>query len=255
MANLPWLDEVLRRLAEHHLPATYVQRFTEELSDHLEDFQEDLMDAKSDVVSRLGNPATVAQAAVASYRQRSFLGRHPTASLLVFGVLPIVWTTILGLLSCFLITIAIAGTDDLLQQLVLGDKTSPPGTFTLTAIRWLFGVVSVMIPTALVSMVHCRLVERLALGRKWMVVCCFVLAILAVLPYWCVRVKTGPQGDYSLLVGVGVSISGPFSGWHFSFSVLQVVQLLVPLAVGGWFWWRTRAASGCAPYTTADGVQ
>ncbi|MEN6405492.1 MAG: hypothetical protein ABFC77_03370 [Thermoguttaceae bacterium] len=246
MANLPWLDEVLRCLAKHHLPVTYIQRFTEELSDHLEDFQEDLMDAKSDVVSRLGNPATVAQAAAVSYRQRSFLGRHPTALLLVFGVLPIVWMMILGLLSCFLVMMAMAGTDDFLQQLVLRDKTSPPGTFTLTAIRWSLSVFSVMIPAALVSMVHCRLAERLVLGRKWMAVCCFVLAILAVLPYWCVLVKTGPQGDYSLLVGVGVSIPGLFSGWHFSFSVLQVVQLLVPLAVGGWFWWRTRAASNHA---------
>ena len=85
MANLPWLDEVRRRLAKRGLPPSYVQRFAEELSDHLEDFKEENMSTEADVYSRLGKPEQVANAAVAAYRRRSFLGRHPTAAFLVFG--------------------------------------------------------------------------------------------------------------------------------------------------------------------------
>ena len=46
MANQPWLDEVRQRLAKHALPPSYVQRFTEELSDHLEDLKEENMTRK-----------------------------------------------------------------------------------------------------------------------------------------------------------------------------------------------------------------
>ena len=40
MANQPWLDEVRERLARQALPPSYIQRFMEELSDHLEDIKE-----------------------------------------------------------------------------------------------------------------------------------------------------------------------------------------------------------------------
>ena len=90
MANLPWLDEVLARLARRGLPPNYVRRFAEELSDHLDDLKEENMSKAVDVVSRLGKPEQVAEAAVTAYRRRSFLGRHPTAAFLVFAVSPLV---------------------------------------------------------------------------------------------------------------------------------------------------------------------
>jgi hypothetical protein len=39
MDNQPWLDSVREQLARRRLPPSYVQRFTEELSDHLEDLR------------------------------------------------------------------------------------------------------------------------------------------------------------------------------------------------------------------------
>ena len=89
MAKRPWLDEVRGRLAKHGLPPAYVQRFVQELSDHFDDLKEENMGTEVDVSSRLGEPERVAQAAVAAYRRRSFLGRHPTAAFLVFAVSPL----------------------------------------------------------------------------------------------------------------------------------------------------------------------
>ena len=74
MANQRWLDEVLSRLAERGLPLSYVQRFAEELSDHLEDFTEENMSTEANMSSRLGKPEEVADAAVTAYRRRGFLG-------------------------------------------------------------------------------------------------------------------------------------------------------------------------------------
>ena len=90
MANLPWLDEVRKRLAEQALPPSYVQRFMEELSDHFQDVTEEIMSTEASVSSRLGEPEQVAKAVVTAYRRRSFLGRHPTAAFLVFAVSPVV---------------------------------------------------------------------------------------------------------------------------------------------------------------------
>ena len=92
MANLPWLEEVQKRLYGHGLPPSYVRRFVAELMDHFQDLKEENMGA--DAVSRLGEPEAVAEAAVTAYRRRSFFARHPVLTfplpLLVFAVSPVV---------------------------------------------------------------------------------------------------------------------------------------------------------------------
>ena len=88
MAKRRWLDEVRQRLARRALPPAYIGRFMDELSDHFQDLTEESMSTEASVLSRLGDPAQVAEAAVTAYRQRSFLGRHPAAALLVFGISP-----------------------------------------------------------------------------------------------------------------------------------------------------------------------
>ena len=88
MDSQPWLDRVRERLARQLLPSSYVQRFMEELTDHFQDITEETMRADESVLSRLGEPDQVANAAVTAYRRRSFLGRHPALKFLVFGVSP-----------------------------------------------------------------------------------------------------------------------------------------------------------------------
>ena len=97
MESQPWINRVRERLVRQLLPPSYVQRFVEELSDHLEDVKEDGMDHNSS--SRLGDPEQVADTAVAAYRRRSFLGRHPVAAFLVFGISPVVSLVVLFFVS------------------------------------------------------------------------------------------------------------------------------------------------------------
>ncbi len=82
-SNQPWLDDLRRQLVRRNLPGKYVQRFIEEAADHLEDLTEETMEeADFDLNTVMGETRHVAEAAVATYRQRSFLGRHPAAALL-----------------------------------------------------------------------------------------------------------------------------------------------------------------------------
>ena len=91
MESQPWLNRVRERLVRQLLPPSYVQRFVEELSDHLEDVKEDGMDQNSS--SRLGDPEQVADTAVAAYRRRSF---RPTSG----GGVPGVWDLACRVAGC-----------------------------------------------------------------------------------------------------------------------------------------------------------
>jgi hypothetical protein len=57
MADSFWLDKVRERLARQALQRNYMQRFMEELSDHLDDLKEENME--SDATSRMGEPEQV----------------------------------------------------------------------------------------------------------------------------------------------------------------------------------------------------
>jgi hypothetical protein len=159
MGKPPWLDEVLRRLQRHALPTNYVKRFVDELSDHLEDLKEETMGTEADVSLRLGKPEQVANAAVAAFRRRSFLGRHPTAAFLVFAVSPVVLFVALALI-CFLALVAVQGIFGFPGQY---DETHF-GRVALAAFACFFNVVMIAIPAVLASAFYCELANGLGLG-------------------------------------------------------------------------------------------
>ena len=225
MANLPWLNEVLGRLAKHALPPTYVQRFAEELSDHLEDFTEENMGTEADAYSRLGQPEQVAEAAVAAYRRRSFLGRHPTAAFLVFAVSPLVSLIVITLVIffAFAMSCVILGYPDFIDQLWLIDK--------LGLVAWgVTTLLTIVIPSILVSILYCELANCLGISRKWMFVSCTVLATMAGTIWWCATPGDSNRVN-SLLI---------YFGFH---SPLQLAQFMFPLVVGWWFARRKRDQS------------
>jgi hypothetical protein len=234
MANRRWLEEVERRLAPSGLPPGYIRRFMDELSDHLQDFTEETMSTEANVSSRLGEPSQVAQAAVESYRRRSFLGRHPTAALLVFAVSPVV-TSIAGLVALLW-----AGCE-------IVDKFCP--TFFDGPPKWLDGalpdvlrITTIAVPSALASTFYCWLARRFGLNMKWGFASCVMIAALAATLTYSVELSDVP-GQSGLRFGMGlpypVSELSQFLMFVFS-SIKQMAQLLVPLAVGCWFLWRKR---------------
>jgi hypothetical protein len=240
MANLPWLDEVRRRLARHALPPAYIQRFVQELSDHLEDLKEENMSTEANVCSRLGQPECVAEAAVDAYRRRSFLGRHPTAAFLVFGLSPGVSLIVLFILmgvGAWAVGTACAHLGGISKE---GCSTQP-WPVALAAIRYAASLLTIVIPAAFASYLYCKLAERLFIGRKWMVVSCIAIAAVAMLPCWDIKTRI-IRGTGHWAIQAGVWIPG-LCGWSLPVTVAQLVQLLAPLAIGWWFLRRNRDQS------------
>lgn len=246
MAKQPWLEQVREQLIRHRLPPAYVRRFLDELSDHFQDLTEEAMSTEASVRSRLGEPNDVAETAVIAYRRRSFLGRHPGAALVVFGLSPIVALAVTFWLACGVIELLFTisekqfgvPTDQWVRAFGRIDST---GTIVLFAISLL----TVVVPALLISLFYGRLATRLCLGRKWIVVACLMLAAVAILPRFSARFSDVP-GQSALMFAIPIpqhlgqlgEIPGTVAGYFRD--PRQVIQFLVPLAVGGWFLRRKR---------------
>ncbi len=183
MDNPPWLDRVRKQLARHDLPPSYVQRFVEELGDHLKDLEEEGMEA--DASSRLGEPEQVTNAAVAAYRRRSFLGRHPLAVFLVFAISPVVPQYFLFLIGA---TVLIAFRTD--------------HTLDWYENRWILSLMIAVCSTFL-SMVYGELAMRLGIGRKWTLASCAVLGVLGMLLEFGLRLPVMALGQFAAPLAVG----------------------------------------------------
>jgi len=189
MDNQPWLDSVREQLARHRLPPSYVQRFTEELSDHLEDLNENGLEA--DASSRLGEPKQVAAAAVAAYRRRSFLGRHPVAAFLVFAISPVMSMEILLFVSMFL------------QGVFSGRHT-----VNFQEDHWMLSLM-VLVCSTFAGCLYGELAMWLGISRKWTLASCAVLGAIATL------LELGFAGTVTVVLLV--QFTAPLAvGWWFT---------------------------------------
>lgn len=139
-----------------------------------------------EAVSRLGKPEQVADTAVAAYRRRSFLGRHPMARFLVFGLSPIVaFVALLGALA-----------------------------LTEYHIHWhpWGGDLDVLICSTLASTLYCELALRLGLGKKWFFASCGMLGVFALLMQYRIYV-----GVYPSVLVLLVQLAAPLAvGWWYA---------------------------------------
>jgi uncharacterized membrane protein len=221
MANQPWFDEVQKRLAKNDLPPSYIRRFMDELADHFQDLTEETMSTETNILSRLGEPNQVADAAIQTYRLRTFFGRHPFAKFWVFAVSPVAAMFLvfvllfLGVLAFY----AICG--------INGVKNCAVG-IDPTALAWAMSILTTILPAALLTILYCRWAKRFGIGQRWMLVSSGVLAVIAMLSYQSVTLSDVP-GQSQLTLGF--SLPPGF---------MQCIQLIVPLAIGFWFVRRTR---------------
>lgn len=223
MTNQPWLDEVQKRLAKNDLPPSYIQRLMEELADHFQDLTEETMNTEANVLSRLGEPNQVAGVAIQAYRQRTFFGRHPFAKLWVFAVSPVA-AMFLVFALLFLGVLAFCGICGISGIKKHAQSIDP------TALAWGISLFAIILPAALLTISYCRWAKRFGVGKRWMLVSSGVLAVIAMLSYQNVALSDMP-GQSQLTVGLGLGLPP---------SLLQFVQLLIPLAIGLWFVLRTR---------------
>lgn len=224
MATWPWLDDVYERLVQSGLPQAYIRRFMDELADHYEDLltENASMDAK--VLTRLGNPEDVAAAAVLEHRKRSFFfQRHPAAAFWVFGVSPVVSLALAFVLAC----LGVVGCGTLCGHwdVNLADSRHL-GAVDPVVLAWIISSLTTILPALALAILYGRFARRCEIGVKWMLVPCVTLALMAMLPFQGMELSESP-GASRWTIGLGVP-TGP----------VQCVQLLVPLAVGGWFAWR-----------------
>lgn len=196
------------------------------------------MSSDSELVSRLGRPEQVADAAALTYRRRSFLGRHPAAAFLVFAVSPIVSLVFLaGICICGMWLFDEAcnrmGYDT--EQELRNLKQLHP--VVAAVMPYVVSLLVVLIPSGLASVFYCKLAMRFGLGGKWIQVSCAMLAVLALMPICTARLSDIP-GKSRLAVGYW----NPLYLEHLLGSVVwclcspqQLLQFLVPLAIGWWF--------------------
>ncbi len=239
MANRPWLDEVRRRLARNGLPPTYVQRLVAELTDHFHDLKEETMSTEAGVYSRLGAPEQVAAAAIVAYRRRSFLGRHPSAAFLTFAVSPV------ALLLVLLLGLggAMYGADRFFDMIApgdyFGDSLRHLGPGGRAALPYVMSMLIPVFPCILVSIFYCQLARRLSLARKWMLLSCGVLAIIAGTFVWSAKFSETP-GQSALLLCVGIPYPLRIADllkmivWIF-IHPMRIAQFVAPIAIGCWF--------------------
>lgn len=230
MEHQPWLDELRKELVRHQLPPHYAKRLLAELTDHFNDFKEDRMstDAKNleSVVHQLGSPGDIGAAAAEQYRRQRFSGRHP---FLVFAILPVISLPMLFVGLLF-------GVGWMLYLLLPDDTLGAIGGAEPDWVPFVFQtlVCAYIILTAIgLSLMLCRSARKAALGWKWPLASCLLLALLSGSVFTKVQAKSADKPGM-LLMGVGVPPGMTGS---------QVAQLVAPLAVGGWAIWRRRKES------------
>ncbi len=98
-------------------------------------------------------------------------------------------------------------------------------------LTYLPSLLAIIVPSLLASIFYCKLARRLGIGRKWMLLSCMVVAVLA-LVFQCSFYFSNVSGENN---GFRLGF-----GW-FGFDLWQLLQFLVPLVVALWFIRRSRS--------------
>jgi hypothetical protein len=220
-----WLSRLRSELERKKLPSDYVARLVAELSDHLVDFLEDRMstDAKDlhGVFQRLGEPGRIAARAAQEYRRARFSRRHPVVTFVVLPILalPLLW------IGCVLLMLAFVK--------LLGLETGKVDTASAVW-QWadacapyvVLGML--LVPIALAAVFFSRLAIAAGVNWKWTLAACALVAVLGGMAMTKFVLPTEhTRGE--LQVGLAL---GPHP------SASQMLQFLLPLAIGGWTIWR-----------------
>jgi len=232
MDNLPWLDEVWRRLAAERLPPAYIQRLSEELADHLDDLKEESMSTEADAYSRMGEPEQVVESALVAYRRRSFLGTHPMAAFLVFAISPVM--SLIVLVAAAVLGVGLLGTVYERLGYDLTEDAYRLGTIGSAMLNDMLSLLTIVIPSIVATAFYCHLGKRSNIGGKWVLVSSALLAVIASgACFW--RAGAG-SGEWCF----GICWSGFLATGQWNCLLQHLVELIAPLAVAWWFLRRHR---------------
>ncbi len=248
------LDRLAQELKRRGLPQEYVARYVDELNDHIIDLIEerrsgmskdapnsDALNTKptdwNEIAARIGDPATLAEAASVEFSRRTFCGRHPVLMFLL-APLPL---AVLAWAAMFAASFGLMAGIVAIAQWLGGDAD-----MGVTVARWPTGVVwmfatlfvlSATAPPAALTVLLCRLANRSGLSWRWSLAACLVLALVAGM----FQASFGPpvtvgDGDGRIMLGFGMWLFPP---------VQQLLQFALPLAIGlGLVWRQTHPPHG-----------
>jgi predicted anti-sigma-YlaC factor YlaD len=220
MASQLWLEDLRRELRRRRLPRHYIERFVGELSDHFQDFTEEVsMSMDATACSRFGSPEHVADAAASEYRRRSVFNRRPLLAFSMFVLLPI---------PLFIL----CGAALLWGGITLGELAglTPETEGVHPVMTWhiILGhavVLAIILgPAAALATMYSWLARRTIRVARWTIASCLILAIGVAMVHYSLVFSPEP-GKSQLMVGINV-------GNEFSMSTAQCVQFIVPLAIG-----------------------
>jgi hypothetical protein len=191
----PTLDTLKRALADRGVPHAYACRLLEELADHRDERIRQLISqgsspdaAAAEADRRLGDPTTLADAAVIALSHASWIDRHPLLALVVLpaAALPAAWA---GLL------LVVAGINGMLSPSFRVGQLSDQARTLLS----LACVACTHFVPAVASTAFCLFIRPRFIYRIWRFIPALVLAIPSSLIF--VRVFTSdPAGDVGRLV-------------------------------------------------------
>lgn len=234
-----WLEQLRAELVRRELPLVYVQRFVDELTDHITDSTEDSMrkDAHESpaACAALGDPTEIAAQAASHYQARTFAGRHPVWS---FVVLPIVALPALWVASAAISLLAGESLGYLFASFWPWMKESHPRMIALCVVGWLWVYVA---PAMLSAIVFSRLARRAAVNWRWSMAACAGLALVGSL----VVVDIIPRQNN--VPGTGRFLMDPLYKAP-SLTFYQLLQMLAPLAVGTYLSWHWTGRAFVGPF-------
>jgi hypothetical protein len=224
MDSQPWHERLVQQLHQQHLPASYIDRLVEELADHAVDLQQEnaSMDAQQSL-QLLGSAADLAAVAGREFRQHTFAGRHPWLTFVAGPVafVPVLFVMlIVGFTGVGWVLDAVIGScwcSDEVLQLPLSETEARIEWWFITGFDCYvrFG------PFVLAAWVFSRWARRSEL-RRWGLAACVIVALIAGL----LSTKSVPShGENPGLWMIGLT---------FQPHLRQLVQFVVPLALGCW---------------------
>ena len=238
MSNRPMLEAVAAELRRHGLPLADVARLLQELDDHMADLfaeqgghMDERMHANEPIEARLGRPEALVAAALANRRQASIFGRHPILSFIVAPI-PVAILSWIGLLLLWLGLLEATGWM-IGEKEVLRDCPALR-VYALKAIE----IGMRFLSPALAGALLCWCADRAGMSWRWTLAATCLVALVAEALVFQVKMSAEP-GHGAVVFGLGF----PVLQW------INLVQLLVPIAVGAAFLWRARtsARSGWEP--------
>jgi hypothetical protein len=222
MNSQQWRDQLRHKLRQQNLPPAYIDRLLDELSDHLLDTQTEnpSMEAQH-AITRLGSTNRIAAAVTDEFRRRTFAGRHPwlTFVLFPFAFVPLLFVSLLAAVLAIGWLLGVTA-----EWLIVPESQWLSKTTESRLEWWILGAYDFyvrFVPFVLASWMFCRWGRRSGM-RWWPLVACTIVAVTAGFIF----TKSIPSmDDKPGLWMIGLATH---------FKARQVVQLLVPLAVAAW---------------------